>query len=105
MGFLSSRLRTWLLLAIALPPARLLVHRLAIATERHDPSTHRRNCSADRVGCDPGVRALLAQGQAIAIGCGLAYYLTYAEMMRRYSEAAGLRSRVLVPVPLLTYQQ
>ena len=28
--------------------------------------------------------------------------LTYAEMMRRYTEAAGLRSRVLVPVPLLT---
>src|SRR3984885_11258130 len=28
--------------------------------------------------------------------------LTYAEMMQRYTEAAGLRSRVLVPVPLLT---
>jgi len=28
----------WLLLAIALPLARLLVHRLAVATERHDPS-------------------------------------------------------------------
>jgi uncharacterized protein YbjT (DUF2867 family) len=28
--------------------------------------------------------------------------LTYAEMMRRYSDAAGLRPRVLVPVPLLT---
>src|SRR5580700_9797018 len=28
--------------------------------------------------------------------------LTYAEMMRRYSEMAGLRPRVLVPVPLLT---
>jgi uncharacterized protein YbjT (DUF2867 family) len=28
--------------------------------------------------------------------------LTYAEMMRRYSEVAGLRPRVLVPVPLLT---
>jgi hypothetical protein len=36
--FLSARLRTWLLLAIALPLARLLVHRLAVATERHDPS-------------------------------------------------------------------
>jgi hypothetical protein len=36
--FLSARLRTWLLLAIALPLARLLVHRLAIAAERHDPS-------------------------------------------------------------------
>ena len=28
--------------------------------------------------------------------------LTYAEMMRSYSEAAGLRPRVLLPVPLLT---
>ena len=28
--------------------------------------------------------------------------LTYAEMMRRYSEVAGLRPRVLIPVPLLT---
>ncbi len=28
--------------------------------------------------------------------------LTYAEMMRRYCDVAGLRSRVLVPVPLLT---
>ena len=28
--------------------------------------------------------------------------LTYAEMMHRYSEAAGLQPRVLVPVPLLT---
>ena len=36
--FLSARLRTWLLLAIALPVARLLVHRLAVAAERHDPS-------------------------------------------------------------------
>jgi hypothetical protein len=39
--FLSARLRTWLLLAIALPLVRLLVHRLAVAAERHDPSTHR----------------------------------------------------------------
>lgn len=36
--FLSARLRTWLLLAIALPLARLLVHRLAVTAERHDPS-------------------------------------------------------------------
>jgi len=36
--FLSVRLRTWLLLAIALPLARLLVHSLAVAAERHDPS-------------------------------------------------------------------
>jgi hypothetical protein len=39
--FLSARLRTWLLLAIALPLARLLVHRLAAASERHDPSARR----------------------------------------------------------------
>jgi hypothetical protein len=37
--FLSARLRTWLLLAIALPLVRLLVHRLADAVVRHDPST------------------------------------------------------------------
>ena len=37
--FLSARLRAWLLLAIALPLARLLVHRLAVAAVRHDPST------------------------------------------------------------------
>lgn len=36
--FLSRRLRTWLLLAIALPLARLLVHRLAVAAERRDSS-------------------------------------------------------------------
>lgn len=36
--FLSSRLRRWLLLAIALPLARVLVHRLAVAAERRDPS-------------------------------------------------------------------
>jgi hypothetical protein len=36
--FLTARLRTWLLLAIALPLARLLVHRLAVAAERRDPS-------------------------------------------------------------------
>jgi len=38
-AFLSARLRTWLVLAIALPLARLLVHRLAVAAEHHDPST------------------------------------------------------------------
>jgi hypothetical protein len=36
--FLYSRLRKWLLLAIALPLGRLLVHRLAVAAEDHDPS-------------------------------------------------------------------
>jgi hypothetical protein len=37
-GFLPSRLRTWLLLAIALPLARLLVHRLAVAAETRQPA-------------------------------------------------------------------
>ena len=36
--FLFSRLQTWLLLAIALPLARLLVHRLAVTADRRDPS-------------------------------------------------------------------
>jgi hypothetical protein len=36
--FLSRRLRTWLLLAIALPIVRLVVHRLAVAAERRDAS-------------------------------------------------------------------
>lgn len=37
--FLSARLRTWVLLAVALPTGRLLARRLALAAERHDPST------------------------------------------------------------------
>jgi hypothetical protein len=41
IGEKAARLRTWLLLAIALPLARLLVHRLAVAAERHDPSARR----------------------------------------------------------------
>ena len=47
--FLSARLRTWLLLAIAPPLARLLVHRLALAAERHDLSARRArlHCRAD----------------------------------------------------------
>ena len=36
--FLTARLRAWLLLAIALPLARLLVHRLAVAADRRDHS-------------------------------------------------------------------
>jgi len=39
--FLSARLRTRLLLAITLPLARFLIHRLAVAAERHDPSARR----------------------------------------------------------------
>jgi hypothetical protein len=38
-AFFSRRLRTWLLLAIALPLVQALVHRLALAAERRDPST------------------------------------------------------------------
>jgi hypothetical protein len=38
-AFFSRRLRMWLLLAVALPIARLIVHRVALAAERHDPST------------------------------------------------------------------
>jgi hypothetical protein len=38
-AFFSRRLRMWLLLAIALPLTRTLVHRLALAAERHDPAT------------------------------------------------------------------
>jgi hypothetical protein len=36
--FFSARLRRWVLLAVALPFVRLLVHRLALAAERRDPS-------------------------------------------------------------------
>jgi hypothetical protein len=36
--FFSRRLRMWLLLAIALPLGRALVHRLALAAERRDSS-------------------------------------------------------------------
>ena len=38
-AFFSRRLRMWLLLAIALPLTRALVHRLALAAKRRDPST------------------------------------------------------------------
>jgi hypothetical protein len=38
-AFFSRRLRMWLLLAIALPLTRALVHRVALAAERRDPST------------------------------------------------------------------
>jgi hypothetical protein len=38
-AFFSRRLRMWLLLAIALPLTRALVHRLALAAERRYPST------------------------------------------------------------------
>ncbi len=38
-AFFSRRLRTWLLLAIALPLTQALIHRLALTAERRDPST------------------------------------------------------------------
>jgi len=37
-AFFSRRLRMWLLLAVALPLARGVIHRLALATERRDPA-------------------------------------------------------------------
>jgi hypothetical protein len=36
--FLSRRIRMWLLLAVALPLARFLVHRLATAAQQRNPS-------------------------------------------------------------------
>jgi hypothetical protein len=36
--FLSARFRTWLLLAVAVPLSRMLVHRLAVVANRRDPS-------------------------------------------------------------------
>lgn len=39
MWFLSKWLRRWVLLAIALPVTRIIVHRLALAAEHRDPST------------------------------------------------------------------
>jgi hypothetical protein len=36
--FLTRRLRAWILLSIALPAARAVVHRLALAADRRDPS-------------------------------------------------------------------
>jgi len=36
--FLFARMRRWILLAIALPLARLVVRRLALAADRRDPS-------------------------------------------------------------------
>ena len=38
-AFFSRRLRMWLLLAVALPLTRALVHRLTLAAERRGPST------------------------------------------------------------------
>jgi hypothetical protein len=37
-AFFSKRLRVWLLVAVALPLARAVVHRLAETAERRDPS-------------------------------------------------------------------
>ena len=35
-ALLSGRVRTWLLIAVALPLTRVMVHRLAVSAERHD---------------------------------------------------------------------
>lgn len=37
--FLSSRIRTWLLLAIALPLARTIIHRMAASAARRNPNS------------------------------------------------------------------
>jgi hypothetical protein len=37
-ALLSRRLRRWLLIALALPLARLLVHELAVMARRRDPN-------------------------------------------------------------------
>ncbi len=37
--FLSSRIRTWLLLAVALPLARTIIHRAAASASRRDPNS------------------------------------------------------------------
>lgn len=37
--FLSSRIRTWLLLAVALPLARTIIHRAATSASRRDPNS------------------------------------------------------------------
>jgi hypothetical protein len=39
MWFLFKRLRRLIVLAIALPVARMVVHRLALAAENRDPAT------------------------------------------------------------------
>ena len=36
--FISKKIRTWLLLTVGLPLARLVVRRLAMAADRHDES-------------------------------------------------------------------
>jgi hypothetical protein len=36
--FLAARFRAWLVLAIAVPLSRMVIHRLAVAANRRDPS-------------------------------------------------------------------
>jgi hypothetical protein len=38
---LSGRVRTWLLIAVALPTARMLVHRIAVYADDHDARSAR----------------------------------------------------------------
>jgi hypothetical protein len=58
-AFLSRRLWMWVLLAIALPLTRTMVHRLALAAERRDPATRtaRTLHQADSVVTGASVRA------------------------------------------------
>ena len=63
---LSARLRAWLLMAIALPLARLLIHRLAIAADRHDAHSakllHRADSAVTAVSQRTGRRKARRKG-------------------------------------------
>ena len=61
--FLTRRLRMWLLLAIAVPLARFLVHRLAVAANKHSPdsSTTRLLQNADSAVASVSQRAKQAR--------------------------------------------
>ena len=60
--FLTARLRRWVLLAVALPLARLLVHRLALAADHHSPSTRTARTLRQADSAVTGYPAHLPQG-------------------------------------------
>jgi hypothetical protein len=60
--FLTARLRRWVLLAVALPLARLLVHRLALAAKHHNPSTRTARTLRQADSAVRGIPAHLPQG-------------------------------------------